>query len=228
MPKYCHQKNRNRPGPESDYALWNAFLRKYVSADGRVMYKQIKRDMAVLDGILHEWQKKPVQPSWSKEEKMAFWINVYNAFTIKKVAGNYPIKSIMDLDNGKTWDIVFIDIGHKKYSLNDIENEMLRKPFNDPRIHFALNCAAKSCPPLMASAYTPVQLAAQLEERTRTFLSNSSFNTLETNKAEVSRIFEWYATDFDPLPDFLSRYGPVKLKPGTKVKYKPYNWALNE
>ncbi|MBK8705831.1 MAG: DUF547 domain-containing protein [Saprospiraceae bacterium] len=108
---------------------------------------------------------------------MAFWINVYNVFTIKLIADNYPLKSIMNLDGGKTWDVERIKIGGELYSLNQIENEIIRPQFKDPRIHFALNCAAKSCPPLYDKAYLPSQLDQQLDERTRSFV-NSTNNEL--------------------------------------------------
>ena len=88
------------------------------------------------------------------QKKMAYWINVYNAFTIKMIVDNYPVSSITKLHGGKPWDVKWIELGEKKYSLNEIEHNILRPQFKDARIHFAVNCAAQSCPPILNKAWT--------------------------------------------------------------------------
>jgi hypothetical protein len=170
----------------------------------------------------------PVQDAWSKKEKLAYWINAYNAFTLKLVVDNYPTKSIMNFDGGKTWDVKRIQLGDKKYSLNNIENDIIRPQFKDPRIHFALNCAAKSCPPLWNRAYTAENLNATLEARTKAFINDPNFNTISASKASVSKIFEWYAADFGDLKKYLNKYAATQLKPSTTVTFNEYDWGLNE
>ena len=159
---------------------------------------------------------------------MAFWINAYNAFTIRLMVDNYPLSSIMNLDGGKTCDGKDINIGGNKYSLNEIENDILRPQFKDARIHFVLNCAARSCPPLYNRALNAANLESVLEERTRSFINNSRYNTLSVEKCSISKIFEWYAADFGNLRAFLSRYAGLGLNDQTLIEYNDYNWSLNE
>lgn len=191
-------------------------------------YKGLKSDKAALDAYCLSLSENPVQDDWAKEEKMAYWINAYNAFTLKLVVDNYPTKSILNFDGGKTWDVRRIKLGEKKYSLNNIENDILRPQYQDPRIHFALNCAAKSCPPLWNRAYTAENLDTALETRSRAFINDANFNQISTNRAQVSKIFEWYASDFGDLKKFLNRYSDTQLKPTATVKFNEYDWALNE
>ncbi len=159
---------------------------------------------------------------------MAFWINAYNAFTVKLIVDNYPISSIMKLDNGKVWDRKWINIGGKTYSLNNIENDILRPQFKDPRIHFAVNCAAKSCPPLLNRAWTAANLESNFEKQARAFINNPEFNKISAKEVEVSKIFDWYASDFGNLIDYLNKYSSTKINANAKVKFREYDWALNE
>ena len=147
--------------------LWDSLLQKHVSDDGLVNYAAFKTDQPLLDSFLNLLSTHPPLPEWSGADKMAYWINAYNAFTIDLILDHYPVSSIMRLDGGKTWDVRRIKIGEKKYSLNQIENEILRTEFKDPRIHFAINCAARSCPPLLNRAYTAGRLDSLLDQRTR-------------------------------------------------------------
>ena len=154
-------------------------------------------------------------------------MNAYNVFTLKLVVDNYPLKRITDLDGGKTWDVRRIEIGGKKYSLNDIENVILRPRFKDARIHFGINCAAKSCPPLLNQAFSAENVQSLLTVRTRKFI-RSSANELAENQVTVSKIFDWYAADFGDLPTFLNRYSKVKIAAAATVLFKEYDWSLNE
>jgi len=206
----------------------DSLLQKHVSDAGKVNYKGLKADKAVLDAYCKRLSESPVQETWAREEKMAYWINAYNAFTLKLIVDNYPTKSILNFDGGKTWDVRRIKIGDKKYSLNNIENDILRPQFKDPRIHFALNCAAKSCPPLWNHAYTAENLETTLEARTRAFVNDKSFNSLTTSRAQVSKIFDWYGVDFGDLKKFLNNYSETKLKASAAVVFNEYNWDLNE
>lgn len=210
------------------HAAWNALLAKYVSNTGRVNYRKFDKEQAALDAYLKELSDNPPADTWSRAEKMAYWINAYNAFTIDLILDNYPLNSIRWLDQGKPWDVQRIRLGGKNYSLNQIENEILRPQFNDARIHFAINCAARSCPPLLNQAYTADNLERLLAQRTRQFINNPQYNTLTANQATVSKIFEWYAADFGDLKAFLNTYADTKLEGTATVNFAEYNWDLNQ
>ena len=207
---------------------WDTLLQRYVTPTGKVNYAGLKADKAALEAYCKTLSDNPAQDSWSREEKMAYWINAYNAFTIKLIVDNYPTKSILNFDGGKTWDVKRIKLGDKKYSLNQIENDILRPQFKDARIHFAINCAAKSCPPLHNRAYTADNLEATLEARTKAFVNDVKHNTLTASKAQVSKIFDWYGADFGDLKKYLNKYADTQLKSNATVTFNEYNWDLNE
>lgn len=211
-----------------DHALWDQLLRKHVDEVGRVDYAGFRADRSELDAYLASLRTHPVQDSWSGAEKMAYWINAYNAFTIKMIVKNFPVKSIMDLHGGKAWDVEWIELGDQTYTLNQIENDILRPQFEDARIHFAVNCAARSCPPLLNRAWMASNLEANFEKQARAFINNKKYNRITPNSVQVSRIFEWYAGDFGNLIDFLNRYSTTKIKSGAAVSYLEYDWGLNE
>lgn len=220
------------PAPNSAAAISHAgldsLLRKYVSDEGKVDYKGFKADKDALYAYCQLLTDNPVQDAWTREEKMAYWINAYNAYTIKLIVDNYPAKSILNFDGGKTWDVRRIKLGDKKFSLNNIENDILRPQFKDARIHFAINCAAKSCPPLWNRAYTAENLDSTLETRTRAFINNKAYNTISASKAQISKIFEWYKADFGDLKKFLNRYADKPLRSNATVVFNEYNWDLNQ
>jgi hypothetical protein len=207
---------------------WNALLQKYVSADGKVNYSGFKSDKEALQVYLDELAANPIQKSWSRNEKMAYWINAYNAFTVKMIVDNYPISSIMKINGGKAWEKKWIKLGDKTYSLNQIENDILRPQYKDARIHFAVNCAAKSCPPLLNKAWTAGNLEKNFEQQARNFINNSNYNVISEKKVQLSNIFEWYAGDFGDIISYLNKYATVKIKPNAKISYLKYNWDLNK
>lgn len=223
-----HVGNNNAPKineEKIDHKVFGMLLKKHVSADGKVNYRAFKKDEAILDKYLNALQhNEPVQQNM---DALAFWINAYNAFTIKLILKNYPLKSIMDLHQGKTWDQRWIKIGDRLLSLNSIEHDIIRPVFKEPRIHFAVNCAAKSCPPLLNDAYYGHSLNKQLEQQTKQFINNKAFNEFGTRNAKISKIFEWYGSDFPDLKGFLSKYTNVDLS-RAKIEFAPYNWALNQ
>lgn len=223
-----HRSFTTAAAPAPSHAAWDALLQQAVSETGKVNYAVFKNNKAALDAYLKTLSNNPPQKKWSRVEKMAYWINAYNAFTVDLIATNYPLTSILKLDGGKTWDVKRINIGGKKYSLNDLENEILRPQFKDARIHFAINCAAKSCPPLYHRAFTAAQLEETLEARTKLFLNNTRYNTLMPAKATLSKIFEWYAADFPDLRGFIGRYTGIALKGDAAIVYAEYDWNLNE
>ncbi|MBL7793320.1 MAG: DUF547 domain-containing protein [Saprospiraceae bacterium] len=211
---------------QPNYQAYNALLANYVSKTGEVNYKALKTNPAALIRAIDSFAKQTPSSKWSKNEQLAFWINAYNVFTIKLITDNYPLKSIMELDGGKTWDVKRIKIGGELYSLNQIENEIIRPQFKDARIHFALNCAAKSCPPLYDKAYLPSQLEQQLDERTRSFVRSTN-NELSEKTVKISKIFDWYKADFGDLIVFLNKYADVKISPQAKITYAEYDWTVN-
>jgi hypothetical protein len=213
---------------QPSHDAWNTLLQKYVTTSGKVNYKMLKADQTALNAYLNTLAAETPQSTWSRAEKMAYWINAYNAFTVKLIIDHYPLTKITNLDGGKPWDVKRIDLGGKKYSLNQIENEIIRPQFKDARIHFALNCAAKSCPPLYNRAFTAANLEKALTERTRRFLADPNANTLGVERVSVSKIFEWYAADFGKLPEFLSKYSNVAVQGNAAVDYREYDWRLNE
>ena len=207
---------------------WDLFLKKHVDYNGLVDYKSIKNDISSLNIYLTSLSKNTPDNSWSKDEKMAYWINAYNAFTIKLIIDHYPISSIKDIE--KPWDIKFIELGDNTFSLNDIEHEILRK-MDDPRIHFGIVCASFSCPKLQNEAFVASKLNTQLNDATREFLADSDRNSLSENSIEISKIFKWFSKDFKKegsIIDFLNKYSEIKISPNAKKTFKDYNWNLNE
>ncbi len=214
------------PGNET-LNLWNEVLQKHVNAAGDVNYSNLKNS-APFQEVLRGFAKEVPTNSWSSNEKKAYWINVYNAFTLELIIQNLPLKSITDLD--KPWDKKFIVLQGESYSLNQIEHEILRKDFKDPRIHFAINCASISCPKLLNKAFYPENLNASLERLSKEFINDSSRNSISPNKIVISSIFDWFKEDFtqgQSLIAFLNTYSSVKIQQGAKVEYGEYNWNLN-
>jgi Protein of unknown function, DUF547 len=211
---------------QEKYKNYTSFLQKYVSNDGKVNYSAIKADKNVLDNLVKEFAS--LKPSTDKNEQLSYWINVYNINTIKLLTDNYPIKSIQNLDSGKPWDVKRISINGTTYSLNQIENDIIRAKYNDARIHFAVNCGAKSCPPLYNSAFEPKDIDNQLNNLSKKFINNPKFQNLNTTKSNISKIFEWYVKDFVNVITFINKYSNLKLKTDTKIQYQTYDWTLND
>ena len=212
---------------DPDHGLFNTLLQTYVSSVGKVNYEGIKSNTEILDSYIKLLQDNPINSDWSRDARLAYWINAYNAFTIKLIVDNFPINSIMDLDGGKTWDKSWITIGDKSYSLNDIEHQIIRPTFKDPRIHFAVNCAAKSCPPIANRAFTEGNVNTLLEQRTRQFINNSLYNQIDGEQVKVSKIFDWYAEDFGDLGNYLNKYLENKIPQDADIEFIDYDWRLN-
>lgn len=214
------------------HTAWDQLLQKHVSAAGKVNYRGFKQDLPALRAYLEQLSTHPPESDWSRDQRLAYWINVYNAFTVKLIVDNYPTTSITTLEGGKPWNKRWIRIGDKTYSLDEVENAVIRKQFAEPRIHFAVNCASVSCPELLNRAYTADKLGQQLETQTRAYINNPTHNLLSENKPQVSQLFEWYAADFQQkdgsVVAFINRYAATKIKENATLTYKPYNWNLNE
>lgn len=233
------------------HAIFDDLLKKHVTPEGNVNYKGFIQDKALFEEYLTLLQNNhPNKKTWSKNEQLAYWINAYNAFTVKIIIDNYPTKSIKDIKSGipfinSVWDIQFIKIGEETYDLNNIEHTILRKEFEEPRIHFAINCASYSCPKLHTSAFTAEGLAEQLAERTRDFFADKSKNNIiSKDKVILSSIMKWYSTDFtdkgffswlfggqersESLIKFINPYVDIDLSPNAEIEFMEYRWDLNE
>lgn len=211
-----------------DHAQWNTLLQKHVSKSGNVDYKGFQKDSKQLQSYLDLLAANVPTKSWSKNAVLAYWINTYNAYTVKLILDNYPVKSIKDISN--PWGKKFFTLGAKKYSLEEVEHEILRK-MDEPRIHFAINCASFSCPNLLNEAYTEAKVEKQLESVAKSFVNDKTKNTITANKIEISEIFSWFSGDFKTkgtLIDFLNQYSTVKINSKASVKFKTYNWSLND
>lgn len=212
----------------NNHDTWNNLLNKYVSSQGNVDYKGFKTDTSTLNTYLKYLSNNKPSNSDSKEVKLAYWINAYNAFTVKLIIDNYPVASIKDL--GKPWDKKFINIGGETLSLNDIEHNILRK-MDEPRIHFAIVCASVSCPKLINSAFTAKKLEEQLTIATQEFLADTSKNIIKEKNIKISKIFKWFENDFKTdgsVIDFINQYSKTTISKKAKTSYTEYNWNLNE
>lgn len=210
---------------------WNLLLQKHVTNKGVVNYKSFKTEHKELRAYLQALNlffKKSGFQKLSKEERLAFWINAYNAMTVDLILRNYPVKSIKDIKS--PWKQRRWRMDDKWYNLDEIEHQILRK-IEEPRIHFAIVCASYSCPKLLNKAYTALTIEDQLTHATKSFLKDSQMNTISKEALELSKIFQWFAKDFKKngtLIDFLNRYSEIKISKKAKITYKDYNWALNE
>lgn len=213
------------------HASWDQLLQQHVDAAGDVDYSGLKSEKTKLSAYLDHLKSHPPQAAWSDNKAMAYWINLYNAFTIKAIVDAYPINSILDLDNGAIWTTRTIEIGGTSYTLDQIEKDNLLAAFNEPKVHFAVNCAAASCPPLLNKAWTADNIQQYYDQMTRDFINNPAYNTLGANAVEVSKIFDWYATDFggaSNVPTYLQSYTTTTINPNATVTFKNYDWSLNE
>jgi hypothetical protein len=206
----------------------DAFLKKNVS-NSKVDYQAIKSNPMLLNEIIDIAAKT----DFSKESvttQKAFLINTYNLFLIKGVIAKYPVK--MPTDIGGLFDKETYTIAGKKYTLNDIENKLIRAKFNDARFHFVLVCGANGCPPIINAAYLPETVEEQLNKQTKLALNNPNFIKVNANKVQLSQIFEWYKTDFVSKGkneiDFINQFREEKIDVKSKVSYYPYDWNLNK
>jgi hypothetical protein len=250
---------------EVDHSPYDALLKEHTE-DGLVDYSAIKKDMSGLEAYLKTLTDSSAAHyrTWDRETKMAFWINAYNAVTIYAIVINYPIEaggfvskrrfpesSIQQIKD--VWDTEYIELAGKPVTLDEIEHEILRKEFGDPRIHFALVCASVGCPLLSKDAYVGENLDEQLEQDAVRFVNDYDKARVNITRGRlyVSEIFDWYAEDFaledEEIPEWLEAYkkktrGFVSFiaarvdgqtrkaieARGLKVSYLDYDWSLNE
>ncbi|MBN4081692.1 DUF547 domain-containing protein [bacterium AH-315-C07] len=219
--------------------LWDKVLREYVSPEGLVDYKMLLEKREGFDNYINLLKSShPNDANWSKQEQIVYWINAYNAFTVELILQNYPVKSILEIGGlikipgiESAWDVQFIKIEDKEYTLGEIEHEKLREQFYEPRIHFAIACASISCPNLLNEAYRVEMINAQLESQANLFINDSSKNQISEKAVRLSRIFDWYKDDFVvnmTLITHINRYSKIKISKDVKMGYLDYDWGLNE
>ena len=229
-----------------DHSQWNMILQKYVDADGGVNYSGLKAnrvDMASLENYLAKLSAVNPRLPTSRNAKLAFWINAYNAVTLYGILREYPTSSIRNhtakVFGYNIWHDLQLYVGTTPFSLDSIEHKILRK-LGEPRIHFAIVCASVGCPRLLNEAYVPARLDEQLEQNARDFFSRSQnfrFDQAD-QRFYVSAIIDWFGEDFgrDPverwrsiarwLPDASAR--AATNKNAVKVSFLDYDWSLNE
>ncbi|TDI88536.1 MAG: DUF547 domain-containing protein [Candidatus Dadabacteria bacterium] len=252
---------------DHSYATYNSLLKRYV-INARVNYEGFINSRAEFETFLRALGSvdENVFESWTEEQRLAFWINAYNAFTIKAIIDHYPIKrsftlvgifyapsdSILQI-KGVWTKLQFRALGNM-VTLEEIEHETLRKKFNEPRIHMAINCASISCPDLRNEAYTPEKLEEQLADASTNFVNNPDkgvYVNEQSGKVKLSKIFKWFGDDFinnygskklfnnyslkeNAVLNFTSEYiesEEVKeylMNNKLKIGYLGYDWHLNE
>jgi hypothetical protein len=240
------------------YAAYGEVLARHVHASG-VDYASLKADRGPLDRVVAEFDSTGArnEPGWSREQRMAYWINAYNAFTLRVIVDHYPIRSrwftlqprnsIRQIDG--VWTRLQWHAAGQTVTLDDIEHKILRPTFQDARVHFALNCASASCPPLAAKPYSAEALGEQLNEAARIYLASAEGLRWEGNTFRISSIFKWYGDDFiaeyaplvpggRPARDrailgAIAAHAPppaaALARTGTPaIEYLDYDWSLND
>jgi Protein of unknown function, DUF547 len=239
---------------DHSYAVWNRLVGKHVkwlpdNQQSRVDYAAFKVDRAELKTVLEDLSTVPRSEfdAWPREQRMAFLINAYNAFTVELILSKYPdLTSIKDLGSlfKSPWKIEFFTLLGEKHHLDWIEHEQLRPVYKEPRVHAAVNCASIGCPALRNEAFTAAKLEAQLEDGMRRFMADRTRNRVRDGRLEVSPIFKWFREDFEQghqglgkLEDVFARYAAqLSDKPDEQARLRErtlpigcldYDWSLN-
>jgi hypothetical protein len=217
--------------------IWDKLVHNFVSDIGFVDYKGFKTNEAKLDDYLDSLSSNPPLQQWTNNQKIAFWINAYNAFTVKLILKNFGLDSIKEIKSDtqpSPWKIPFFKIGAEDFTLDKIEQEILRKEFQEPRIHFSIVCASFSCPKFRNEAFIADKLEEQLEDQTSDFINDPDKNSLNQIPIGVSSLFEWYWADFPnqfhdvpSLLNWMNHYSKTPLSIESGIEYLPYNCALN-
>ena len=231
---------------DPDYRPWQELLSKHYDPARGMNYKGLKADKAALDRLRQQMAAVDVG-SLSRPEQLAYWINLYNISTVNVVAESYPVDSIRDIS---TDPIVRLNVFKKPHvkvkggtlSLNDVENDKIRAGFKDPRIHFAINCAAESCPPIRPEPFVGSRIDQQLDDQARKFLNGPHGVRLEEDGPElvlhVTKIMDWFKDDFEQwgggsVPFLKKHLSPDKVKRigaamNIEMEFDDYSWKLND
>ena len=233
-----------------DYTQYTELLNTHVDQSGMINYATLQKNREPLDTFLKTLTNIPQETynGWTQNDQLAFWINAYNAITLREIVDHYPIQkgslinrslypenSIRQI-NG-VWGKNTTHLLGQDITLHQIENAIIRSQFNEPRIHFAIVCASLGCPPLRNEAFIGPKLEAQLSDQTRKFLADPAKFTINSKKKKIqlSPIFDWFESDFNEtsIRDFIAQYAPEGSvayinDPKFKIKHLDYDWSLNE
>jgi hypothetical protein len=245
-------------GFDHAYSLYAVVLRDFVRPP-RVDYSALLKGRAPLDAAVDAFAQpgEAEERGWPRDERLAFWINAYNAFTLRAIVDHYPIRapwltmqprnSIRQIDG--VWTKLTWRAAGRSLTLDDIEHKILRPEFREPRVHFAVNCASVGCPPLAADPYRAATLDAQLDAAARRYLASPQGLRIQGDTLLVSKILEWYGEDFVArfAPDaagspnrveravrsVIEHFGPPSAaeaarKPATRIRFLDYDWSLND
>jgi hypothetical protein len=211
-----------------DHSSWNDLVTRFVSEKGNVNYEGFRKNSKTLTTYIASLGENIPTENWSKNDKLAYWMNAYNAMTVDLILHNLPLESIKDI--AKPWDQRLWKLDEKWYNLEEIEHQILRK-MDEPRIHFGINCASYSCPPLLNKAFTAETVDTQLAFLSQRFINDTTRNSISQDRVEISKIFNWFSKDFQQngsVIDFLNQYSETTISANAKVRYKDYNWELNK
>ncbi len=224
-------------GASFDHSQFDQLLKTHVDENGWVDYEGLKTEAATLDSYIETVANAPFD-ELGRNEKLALLINAYNAFTLRLILDYRPLESIQDIPGNKRWDDERWNVGGNTWSLNQIEHQEIRPKFQEPRIHFALVCAAVGCPPLRSEAYVADKLDKQLEDQTIYAHTHDRWFRYEpgAGKVGLTSLYKWYGGDFEQVAgsvlDYAARYSPELheyLKAGNKpsIDWLHYDWSLN-
>ena len=223
--------------PDFDHSVFDSLLRQHVDADGWVDYAGIRKDEVKLEAYLDSLANAPFT-NMGRNQKLALLINAYNAFTLKLIVEHQPATSIKDIARPKRWGAARWNVGGQVWSLDQIEHKQIRPKFVEPRIHFALVCAAVGCPPLRNEAFSAARLDNQLDEQAKYVHQHATWFQFDAqNKSlRLTKLYDWYGDDFEQdagsVPQFAARYS-AELRQALasdatpRVKWLPYDWKLN-
>jgi hypothetical protein len=245
-------------GVDHAYSRYADVLRDVVRPP-RVDYAALAKERRRLDAAVDVFAQPGAdeERAWTRDERLAFWINAYNAFTLRVIVDHYPIRapwltlqprnSIRQIDG--VWTKLTWRAAGRSLTLDDIEHKILRPEFKEPRVHFAINCASVGCPPLASDPYRPATLDAQLDAAARRYLASPQGLRIQGDTLLVSKILEWYGEDFVArfAPDaagtsarleravrgVIEQFGPpaaaeLARKPATRIRFLDYDWSLND
>jgi len=237
-------------GFDHAHKAWDTLLKKNVvllqgGKASQFRYGEMAKERGALKSYLDSLSgvKEQEFNAWSRSQRMAFLINAYNAFTVEKILTRYPnIKSIWDFGKvfGNPFKDDFFMLFGRKFTLDGIEHETLRRKgaYDEPRVHFAVNCASVGCPMLREEAYVAERLDRQLEEQAVRFLSDRSRNRAQGGALEVSKIFDWFKEDFGQREQWFAKYAKLLSDDAAQQKlvaegkaslsFLDYDWTLND
>lgn len=242
--KWLPAAETTTPGVYPDTSVWQTFLERYrsVGADGvaRVRYSKVTpNDRAALSAWVDAQQSVPVA-QLTRDEQLAYWLNLYNAMTVRLILDHHPVTSIRDIKFGffsfGPWDEPLLKIDGEAVSLDDIEHRILRPIWQDPRIHYVVNCASVGCPDLPAKPISPLNWDEQMTKAAKNFVQHPRAVTVEGDRVTVSKIYQWFEEDFGGSPeavinhihDYADPNLTAALFKTTQITDYTYDWSLND